>query len=80
MRGKAEQWSSRSWRDSKKSKGENTCPTSNEWPAGRTIPDIFKVAVRGLSRLLVRGQVQLFRKLPQPGSVKDPCLRRHKDS
>lgn len=37
------------------------------------IPDIFKVAVWGLSRLLLCWQVELFRKLPQSCSVKDPC-------
>lgn len=41
----------------------------------RTIPDIFKVAVWGLGRLLLGGQVQLFRKLPQASSMKDPWRR-----
>lgn len=40
-----------------------------------SIPDIFKVAVGGLSRLLLSGQVQLFRELPQSGSMKDPWQR-----
>lgn len=30
MRGKGERKNSRSWREAKKSKGENTCPTSKE--------------------------------------------------
>ena len=39
----------------------------------RGLPDIFKVAVWGLSRLLLYRQVELFRKLPQSCSMKDPC-------
>ena len=49
------------------------CPAS----ADRTIPDIFKVAVRRLSRLLLGGQVQLFRKLPQSSSMKDSWRQTH---
>lgn len=59
----------------RKARGRSTCPAS----AQRTIPDIFKVAVRGLGRLLLRGQVQLFRKLPQSSPMKDPCRRTQAD-
>lgn len=44
------------------------------------IPNIFKVAVCGLSGLLFSRQVQLFRELPQAGSVKDPCQRRERQT
>lgn len=62
MRSKWEKRNSRSWRESKKSKCKNTCPTSeaeleesnrgahrNDARLGGVIPDIFKVAVGGLS-------------------------------
>lgn len=70
----------------KKSKGRNThliskaeLDRSREGDC-RIIPDIFKVAVRGLSCLLFCGQIELFRKLPQSCSMEDPCQDRHKDN
>lgn len=91
MRSEWEIENSRSWRESKTSTGRNTCPTSkaeleesnqgapmineDSWGA---VPDVFQVAVRGLSPLLLGGQVQLLRELPQSGSVEDPCERRQR--
>jgi len=75
-----------SWRDSKKSKEARThVHTSDEkldrWgEGGGFIPDIFKVAVRGLGGLLLRGQVHLLREMPQAGAMEDPCRRRERQT
>lgn len=51
-----------------------------DWQGGGgAVPDIFQVAVGGLSGLLLSRQAQLFGELPESCSVKDPCLtRRHR--
>lgn len=67
----------------RKARGENTCPTSDGQWGGvgeeEGVPDIFQVAVGGLSGLLLSRQAQLFGELPESGSVKDAWLtRRHR--
>lgn len=78
------------WRQTKKSTHSRICAPPHrraqltagnekqEWGAAEFLPDIFQVTVWRQSKLFLCRLVELLGKLPQAGSMEDPCRsKRH---